>query len=476
MIVSIQQDQGKLLISYVKNDGNIGFTQFNIPPNQQFVYEYAQRNVGVPGIRSWDFKPVRKAPSRYLNKYRINEFLVEAGEQHTKHLFERNMPTFAAADIEVFVDDDGFPDAESARNRITAISFSCYPDITVFGSKPLSPEQINGIQKDIDKHLEPLGKKFNLIYKYHENEADLIYDFLYNYVRLAPLVSGWNFWGYDWQYITNRCNKLNLNINWLSPTGQWTKHKILDRNKTIYLPIPQHKLIVDYMAIYKKWDRTVEVKENDTLDFVAETVLGVKKIKYPGTLQELYEKDYQQFIFYSAIDSILVELIHENLKTMQTFLGLANITRVEAMHAFSPINMLEATLVRHAHKRGMVFPKDDEKRQQEAYEGAFVFDPKPDMHEWVASFDFASLYPSIMRQFMFSIENFKFKDKNHKPGPNEIKSSSGSVFDSSYVPLIPEILDDYYKQRKIAKKTMTVAEKEVEYLKKILEKRKKDSI
>jgi DNA polymerase elongation subunit (family B) len=304
----------------------------------------------------------------------------------------------------------------------------------------------------------------------------MLYDFLYNYVRQAPLLSGWNFWGYDWRYIMNRCKKLNMDVSWISPTGQWYEHKVKDRSKDVVIMLPQHKLIVDYMAIYQKWDRTIEVKENDTLDFVAESALGLNKVKYPGTLQELYNKDYTEFVYYSGVDSIIVYLLNTKLKTMNTFLGLGNITRVEAMSAFSPIAMLEATLTRYAYLRGQVFPKKEERKERESYEGAFVFEPDPNMYEWVASFDFASLYPSIMRQFKLSIENFLFKDKTYQPKNSEIKCSSGSVFDSSYEPLIAEILTDYYSQRKAAKKVSLNAEKEADALQHILQDRKKVSI
>lgn len=475
MIVNIEQRPGKLIISYIKKDGNLGFTQLNIPPAHQYTYMYAQRGQGVPGLQSWDFRPVRKVPSQFLNKHRIQEFFMDAGEENVSHLFEPNMPIFSAADIEVEVTDDGFADPENAKNKITAICFSQYPNVTVFGSKPLKEADYKTIEDSINEHVSKFHKHYNFIYKYHANEADMIYDFLYNYVRHAPLLSGWNFWGYDWRYIMNRCKKLNMDVSWLSPTGQWYEHKIKDRNRDVIVMLPQHKLIVDYMAIYQKWDRTVEVKENDTLDFVSEAALGIQKVKYPGTLQELYEKDYSQFIFYNAIDTVLIELLNTKLKTMGTFLGLGNITRVEAMSAFSPIAMLEATLTRYGYERGQVFPKREERKERQSYEGAFVFEPIPNLYEWVASFDFASLYPSIMRQFKLSIENFKFKDKNHTPTANEIKCSSGSVFDSSYEPLIAEILTDYYRQRKEAKKVSMTAEKEANVLEHILQERKKQA-
>lgn len=475
MIVNIEQYQGKLVVSYVKQDGTIGFTQFNIPASHQYIYVYATRGMGTPGIQSWDFKPVRKIPTRFISRNRIQEFFIEAGEQNTKHLFEPNMPNLYGADIEVEVTDDGFADPEIANNKITAISFSHYPDITVFGLKSLSGEECKEIEDKINNHISKFGKKYQFIYKYHKNEADMLYDFLYNYVRHAPLIAGWNFWNYDWRYIINRCRKLNLDISWVSPTKQWYEHKIKDRNKNVIVMLPNHKLIIDYMTIYQKWDRTIEVKENDTLEYVAETALGITKIKYPGTLQELYERDYTQFIFYSAIDSILIELLDKKLKTMITFLNLGNITKVEAMSAFSPISMLEATLVRYAYKRGQVFPKKEEMKQGEGYEGAFVFEPIPNMYEWVVSFDFASLYPSIMRQFKLSIENFLFKDKNYTPKENEIKAANGAVFDASYEPLISEILTDYYNQRKETKKVSINAEKEADALKHILDKRLKDA-
>lgn len=475
MIISIEQRLGKLIISYIKKDGNIGFTQLNVSPDHQYSYVYSQRGTNVPELKSWDFKPVRKVPSQFLNKHRIQEFFMHAGDQ-IKHLFEFNMPNFAAADIEVEVTDEGWADPGTAKNKVTAISFSRYPEIYVFGSKKLSEAEYKEINDKINEHIKSSKKEYQFIYKYHVNEADMIYDFLYNYVRVAPLITGWNFWGYDWRYLMNRCKKLNMDVSWLSPTSQWYQHKIKDRNKDVIIMLPQHKLIVDYMTIYQKWDRTIEVKENDTLDFVAEEGLGLRKVKYPGTLQELYQKDYTQFIFYSAIDSIIIELLNEKLKTMRTFLGLSNITKVEAMSAFSPIHMLEATLTRHAYKRGQVFPKSDRKKERKTYEGAFVFEPDPNLYEWVASFDFASLYPSIMRQFKLSIENFKLKDKEYEPQKNEIKTFSGSIFDSSYEPLISEILTDYYGQRKDAKRVFLTAEKEADALQHIFEKRRKKSL
>jgi DNA polymerase elongation subunit (family B) len=478
MVVNIEQRQGELIISYINKDGQIGYSRLNIPANHQYAYQYTRySNKAVPGLLSWDGKPVQRVPSRFLNQHRIQEFFIDAGETNVKHLFERNMPKLYSCDIEVDVTDEGFAEPADAKNRINSISWVSYPEAIAFGVKPLTGQECDAIEKNINSHIKKFDKKYNFTYKYYENEADMLYDFLYNYARKAPLITGWYFWGYDWQYIFNRCSRLNLDISWMSPTSQWYNHTISSRGKEkTRIRLPQHKLIVDYLEIYKKWDRTVEVKENDTLDFVAEAVLEIKKVKYPGTLKDLFNKDFEQYIFYNVIDSVLVELIHEKIKTMGTFLGLGNITRVEAMSAFSPIAMLEATMTRYAYARNRVFPKVENANKREEYEGAFVFEPAPNLYPWVASFDFASLYPSIMRQFLMSVENFITKDKNYVPNDKQIKTTSGAVFDASYEPLIPEILTDYYGQRKDAKKVSVNAEKDIDILKKIYEQRKKDSL
>jgi len=477
MIVNIEQRQGKLIISYVNKERKIAFNQINVPTDHQFSYVYAKPNgKSIKGLKSWDGQPINKTPATYLDKHRLQQFFIDAGEKNLAHLFEPNMPDLYSCDIETDVTDEGFSEASVAANRINSISWVHYPEAYAFGLKPLSGEECDRIEKDINKHVEKFGKTYKFIYKHYKSESEMLYDFLYNFARHAPLITGWFFWGYDWQYIMNRCKRLNLDVSFMSPTGQWYEHRITIKNEKTSIMLPQHKLIVDYLEIYKKWDRTIDVKENDTLDFVAEAALGVRKIKYPGTLKELFVKDYEQYIFYNVIDSVLVELLDLKLKTMSTFLGLGNITRVEAMQAFSPIAMLEATNTRYAYRRNEIFPKLYDRKEREEYEGAFVFEPIPGLYPLVASFDFASLYPSIMRQFMISIENFVIKDKNYVTNDHQIKCINGAVFDTSGEPLLPLILKDYYNQRKDAKKVYLKAEEEIEELKKIREKKMKGSL
>jgi hypothetical protein len=113
----------------------------------------------------------------------------------TNHLFEMNMPKLYSCDIEVDVTDDGFSEPENATNRINSISWVRFPDIICFGLKPLSGGECMNIENRINDHVKKFNKKYNFVYKQFNNEVDMLYDFLYNYARKAPLITGWFFWG-----------------------------------------------------------------------------------------------------------------------------------------------------------------------------------------------------------------------------------------------------------------------------------------
>ena len=78
------------------------------------------------------------------------------------------------------------------------------------------------------------------------------------------------------------------------------------------------------------------------------------------------------------------------------------------------------------------------------------------MHNAVAAFDFASLYPSIMRQLNVSPESFikkvkpEFRDR--EVGDDRIVSVTGAVYEYQRVQYLKDVLSRLYSQRKDYKK------------------------
>jgi len=455
-MIDIEQVDGTLKISYYNEEGQVAIDLFDIPTDQMYEWEYC---VGAdkqfPGVLSWDGKPVKKKRARYLSKWRIEEYLSSLPEERTEKIFSSHTPKKFFVDIETEVTDE-WAKPELAQNQVTAIAFCTGDTVIGMGTKPLTAQQIQNIQRKVREHLKEETVEFN--YLYFKTEYDMLMSFFYKAIPKMPLLTGWNFVGYDWCYLVNRCKRLNIDI---SPCS--ISNKVVGD-----LGMPLHRMVVDYLDVYKKWDRVIDIKENNTLDYVAKAALGVNKVKYNGTLKELYEDDFELYIFYNAVDTKLVEMIDRKLNTLQTFLTLGNITRVEASRAYSPIWMAEATMCREFRLRSRVFPRtENQKRKREKYEGAFVHDPITGLYEWVTSFDFASLYPSIMRQWNISPESYlrNVTDPTQVNLETEILCKSGAVFKKTEDSVFRTILSDYYGRRKVAKKAYLQIEEEIDKLK-----------
>jgi DNA polymerase elongation subunit (family B) len=228
----------------------------------------------------------------------------------------------------------------------------------------------------------------------------------------------------------------------------------------------------DYMEIYAKWDRAVEVKESNKLDWVAEHVCGQKKVEHQLGFKEFWEQQPAEYVLYNAIDSILIREIDNSIKTSSAFLGLANLMHVDALTAFSPVRSLEIVQAEYQYAAGKVFPAGGKKGgSNDGYEGAFVYDPIPGLYKNVIALDFASLYPTTMRQFNISPDTYIKKDKNYHASEHEIKCVSGAIYKKDFEGFIPKILTDFYTQRKKYKKEMMIAIDEKYYLQDIYEKR-----
>ena len=458
-MIDIEQQDGRLRISYFDENGDIAIDTFDVPSEQMYEWEYVKPGEKPePGVFSWDDKPVKKKRARFLSKWRIEEYLNSLPYERTKNIYSANTPKKFFLDIEVEVGDE-WPKPDTAKFPVTAITFCTGNKLISMGTCQLTAAQIGNIKKRVEDHLK---EEIEFNYIFFKSEYDMLMSFFHKAVQKMPLLTGWNFIGYDWTYLMNRCKRLNIDPSPCSPS-----HKLMGD-----IGFPQHRLVVDYLDVYKKWDRVIDIKENNTLDFVAKAALGVPKVKYNGTLQELYENDFESYIFYNAVDTKLVEMIDRKLNTLQTFLTLGNITRVEANRAYSPIWMAEAAMAREFQRRGRVFPKTEKQtKKREKYEGAFVVEPKTGLYEWVVSFDFASLYPSIMRQWNISPESYikNVKDISEVNLNTEIVCSSGAVFRKDTDSAFRTILSDYYSKRKVAKKTYIEIEEEIEQLKKYIQ-------
>lgn len=438
-------------------------------------------------FKNWDGRAVKRVRARHMNKFSITQFLMELPQEKKDLIFSLNYPNVYFCDIETEV-LDGFPDPNVAKSKILSISIATpNKQIVVLGLKDLSHKEQMDIQQRITTHIEKLEVNFNFIYKKFETERDMLVTFLEYFVKKFPMVSGWNFIDFDWTYIVNRCRRIGVDVSKASPVGK-------DDDSHSHLPL--HVGMFDYLDVYRKWDRTIAVKENYKLDYTADRVLGIKKINYKGSLQELYEKDFLKFIFYNAVDSILVHMIHETIKTLDIVFTLSNLCFISIYKAASPVTITESLMCRKFLEEDKVMATDINSfqagRKKVKYTGAYVKAPIVGMHQGVACFDFASLYPSIMRQFNVSPESLRHvipgakkivsaadtPDKRYnldlieeEKAPDKIVSITGVVYDKKDS-VIKKITNDLYSKRKQYKAKGWEYQMEAEKIKKLIQEKK----
>jgi DNA polymerase elongation subunit (family B) len=464
MIIDIENSGTSLVVSHYTEEGDVNLLKLQVPKALQFVWQKtsASDRSRDPEWTSWDGFPVKKSSTYKFDKYRIVEILEALDPELTKPLWDYQTPKKYFVDIEVEITDNRADslDTENSKNRILSIGMaSSQGKILVIGLEDMSSDRILKIEKRIRDHFEGQKGEWTFNYRKFESEFDMLYTFLSKLVPKMPLITGWNWFGYDWPYIINRAKRLGIDPKIASPSGV-----LLGKNQ-----IPMHVLMVDYLDIYKKWDRVVKIRESNSLDYVANQAIGIKKIAYNGTLKDLYDSDFETFIFYNAVDCALVHYIDKRLDTLSTFFKIAEVSRVEINRALSPVWTTEVLMLRKFLERKQVIVNERKEETHVKFEGAYVKKPERGLYEWIACFDFASLYPNTMMQWGISPEVYIGKNLKNIP-EGAIKTSSGAVFYSKEgrEPILREILKGLYAQRKATKKKYFECEKEIEKIKKVI--------
>ena len=292
-------------------------------------------------------------------------------------------------DIEVEV-TEGFPDVQKAQNPITSIAlYDC------------TTETYFTYCFDPHKRIEDYTKGDEVV-EFYETEYEMLNKFFQKYLEIRPtILSGWNSEFFDIPYLYNRAVRvLGPELaNLLSPISQ-----------VIYSDYKKKHTIagvssLDYLQLYRQF--TFTQQSSYRLDYIGEVEVGMKKVSYEGTLNDLYDNDLQTFIDYNIRDvRILVEL-DKKLDFIEVARGIAHLGHVP----YEDINMssrwLEGAILVYLKKIGVVAPNKPprpRKFSDDKFAGAYVQEPQAGKHKWVYDLDITSMYPSVIRSLNVSPE------------------------------------------------------------------------
>lgn len=222
----------------------------------------------------------------------------------------------------------------------------------------------------------------------------------------ADIISGWNSEFFDIPYI---CERLLLvggesMLARLEHKGVRPPRKEMVNRFGSEEPIYkfQGKSHLDYMQLFQKF--TFEGRVSYALGNILQEEVGIGKIEYEGSLEQLYHNDFPLFACYNFRDVDGLVQLDEKFK----FIALANQMAHENTVLFPSIlgtvTYVETGIVNHAHYTMKKIVHDKVIGSHDKVEGAIVMTPKVGLHEWIGSVDINSLYPNTIRSLNISPE------------------------------------------------------------------------
>lgn len=367
-------------------------------------------------------------------------------------------------DIETRPAADGYSEPKDALGEISAICLlDNHGNHFTFGLNDFVPNE-----------------RCETIYTKFDTEKQMLLAFIKVWKHLDfDIITGWNNSRYDDVYVYYRIKRIlgEESAKQLSPWNMVREYSVDEMNTMV--PMVEFKGIesIDYMDLFKKFGIKYGPQENYKLDTIAETVLGRKKVGYEeyGSLVKFEQENPQLFMEYNVTDTNLVKEINDKTQYLELMLLMAYQAKTNYSDVLGTVAWWDSYGYGHLKKKGMVVPLL-KKAPKESFPGGYVKAPIVGRHEWTTTYDFTSLYSSVMMMWNTSPETLgewiessidMVSDGNYPtPAEGYCVAANGWQFKTDKVGFIPELVSIMFHGRVALKKEMKRLEQEHEILKK----------
>lgn len=353
----------------------------------------------------------------------------------------------------------GFPNIAMANEEISLISIKDYTTkkTITFGT------------------LNYTNTRSDVTYMKANNEMEMLRQFIAYWSNNYPdVVTGWNCNQFDIPYIIRRLRYLNIDAEPLSPWNMLRDRKTFVNAEEVETFSIPGIAILDYYDLYDKF--TFTPRESYKLDYIAEVELGENKLENPyETFKEFYTNDPQKFVDYNIHDVYLVDKLEDRLKLITLAFTLAYKAKINFDDVYSPVKTWDILVYNYLRDKNVVVPFKKNSKSA-PFVGGYVKEPISGLHKWVASFDLTSLYPHIIMGYNMSPETItdtqlpvtvdnlveKRDDTSIAIEKNLSMAANGWCYRKDVRGFLPELMEQLYKDRDVAKKQMLKLEQEYE--------------
>ena len=273
--------------------------------------------------------------------------------------------------------------------------------------------------------------KYNFLFYDEEDEIKLIGD-MFNAINAykPDFALAWNM-SFDVPYIIERIKRLGYNPTDIMCNPDF-KNKIAEyyvdeRNKSDFAERGDFALISSYTVFLDQMIHFASRRKGQskfisfTLDYIGEQIAKVRKLDYKDittNITELPYKSYKTFVFYNIMDVIVQYCIEHVTTDIEYVFNKCNMNNTRYSKAHRQTVYLTNRGIKEFYYTddGYIMGNNVNKFNQKPdvkFPGAFVADPLKvnnysrmciygrfiDIFNNLDDFDYASLYPSIIRQF-----------------------------------------------------------------------------
>lgn len=353
------------------------------------------------------------------------EYEVDFNDIHPCNINKIGPMKVLSYDIECASDDGGFPQYSRPADKIIQIGNT----MEVYGK---------GSEADVNfiiclKNCQPIN---NCEVINCETEEELIKKWCEKVNEIDPdIITGYNIWGFDYQYIYERAMLLNLDLDILniSRIHDLAQTNFRDNEKIYIIKQLSSSAMGDNQLKYLNTagriniDLIKYVRDNKKLpvyklDYVAEVFIGQNKNPVtPNDIFNWYREGKPEKITeiarYCIQDCKLVNKLVTKLSVIENSVGMSNTCWIPLNYVFTRGQGIKAhsLVLKECSTLGYIMPHLNKLEGDIEFKGATVLTAKSGIHYYpVSALDFASLYPSCMISHNLCISSFISKEKLDK--------------------------------------------------------------
>lgn len=287
---------------------------------------------------------------------------------------------------------------------------------------------VGGVEQAKKYKVDKMEVKFHF---YDEKDEIIMLQHLFNYINnLKPdFVLAW-YMAFDIPYIIQRIINLGYNPKDIMchPDFRYKEVSYLidERNQFNYeerndfAKISSYSVYLDQMIHFASRRKGQSAIANYRLDYIGQITCGVKKLDYSHitkNLAELPYKDYETFVFYNIMDTIVQYCIEYKVNDINSAYNNVLLDNTRWSKIYRQTVYLKNRAAKSYYNYGMIIGNNvNQNTPKVSFPGAFVADPKLNsdyskkhingrpvsIYDNLDDFDYKALYPSITSEFNMS--------------------------------------------------------------------------